>query len=135
MQCFLNLRTNALGHLKQPAQVSQDEFGVDEFDLNDAALNELIGHQGAPVAADPKKVLDADFAAFVKSQLSPAIWKLLSAIYMPDLDAKRSAPVVGQASQLRAEYVFQVVKLWTVCASILVEQKLKVGFISLYKSV
>jgi hypothetical protein len=120
------LRSKALEPIRQQAQVSQDEFGFDDFDLNDPALNELIGYQADSTALDGKKMQDADFAAFVKAQLSPAVWKLLSAIYMPDIDATRSAPVVGKESQLRAEYVIQVVQCWTACASVMVENRLRV---------
>jgi hypothetical protein len=126
IQCFLNLRSKALAPVKQAVQVSQDEFGFDDFDMNDPALNELIGYRNEAAPFDAKKAADSDFATYVKNQLSPSIWKLLSAIYMPDLDVSRFAPTVGHDSQMRADYVIQVVQCWTACASVLIDNRLKV---------
>ena len=43
LQCFLNLRTFAIGPKVQAE--SFDEFGLDDFDFNDPTLNDMIGFQ------------------------------------------------------------------------------------------
>lgn len=43
LQCFLNLRTVAIGPKIQAE--SFDEFGLDDFDFNDPTLNDMIGFQ------------------------------------------------------------------------------------------
>jgi len=63
IECFLDLRRTALGSITSPAhppqpppaqvttaqQDSQDDYGMDEFDFEDPALDALLGVQGAAV--------------------------------------------------------------------------------------
>ena len=50
LQCFLNLRSAVIQPKAQTD--SFDEFGLDDFDFNDPALNDMIGFQANE---DPEK--------------------------------------------------------------------------------
>ena len=132
VQCFLNLRNRSLRSLSQ-GPVSQDEYVFDDLDFNDPALNDLIGYDNPATTSviEEKRRQDTAFADLVKFRLSPSIFKLLSAIYTPDLTKPRSAPIVTQSSQSGTDYVFRGVQTWVNCAAVLVDNHLRVRYFSL----
>ncbi|GAA5821727.1 hypothetical protein JCM10212_002169 [Sporobolomyces blumeae] len=134
VDCFLDLRAAALAPTAQPTQAvletqgeSQDDYGMDEFDFEDPALNALLGIDGgggapspsgtAEPAASGARAADERFAELVKSTLAPAFFHLVSNIYGIALG---SSPTVGD----RAHYAEAVVESWTRCLDVLVQHRL-----------
>ena len=44
IQCFLNLRSRVIEPLNRQQSTSQDDYGMDDMDFNDPALNNMIGY-------------------------------------------------------------------------------------------
>ncbi|GAA6007519.1 hypothetical protein JCM11491_004193 [Sporobolomyces phaffii] len=130
IDCFLILRSEALQAIAPPPrepsstqQDSQDDYGMDEFDFADPAFDALLGVEDAAApdqfALDARATLDADktLAKFIKSNLAPAFFSLVSRIYG---NSVASGPTIAD----RSSYADDVVESWACCIAILVSHGL-----------
>ncbi|SCV73101.1 BQ2448_7026 [Microbotryum intermedium] len=128
--CFLDLRAKAQPRTSATAPlaaagagISQDEFGMfDEMDFEDPALNAMLGVESTTASAgidgrDLFQKKDAEFAHMIKSELSPAFFRLVSNIFG---SAEWRGPTVGD----RVAYAQQVVETWVKCISVMVQHDL-----------
>ncbi|SCZ94370.1 BZ3500_MvSof-1268-A1-R1_Chr12-2g03853 [Microbotryum saponariae] len=130
--CFLDLRAKAKPRINATAPlaatgadagISQDEFGMfDEMDFEDPALNAMLGVESttAPEGGDDRDLFkrkDAGFAQMIKSELSPAFFRLVSNIFG---STEWRGPTVGD----RVAYAQQVVETWIRCVAVMVQHNL-----------
>ncbi|GAA5842711.1 hypothetical protein JCM3766R1_005759 [Sporobolomyces carnicolor] len=132
--CYLELRSSALQAIQArsvpdkevppiPQQDSQDDYGMDEFDFNDPALDALLGEgedHDAAVALDGEaeaiQSKDKLLVQTIKADLGPAFFSLVTRIYSNSMG---SGPQIGD----RAGYASEVIKMWTDCVEILVSHR------------
>ncbi|KDE03238.1 hypothetical protein MVLG_06267 [Microbotryum lychnidis-dioicae p1A1 Lamole] len=130
--CFLDLRARAkprinattpLAATDADAGISQDEFGMfDDMDFEDPALNAMLGVESTTAREggddrDLFKRKDAGFAQMIKSELSPAFFRLVSNIFG---STEWRGPTVGD----RVAYAQQVVETWIRCVAVMVQHDL-----------
>lgn len=131
LQAYLDWRTSVLSQFSR-TEASQDDYGFDDFDFDDPALNDLIGFQPASgdemngSSWDDVKRQDADFARLVKNEISPALFRLITSIFTPDVASPHAAPKI-QHGNLKSEYIKDLIHCWCSCADVLVQNGLKVS--------
>lgn len=137
LRTYLDLRGQAVDRFKR-AEASQDDFGFDDFDFNDPALNDLIGFEGAPPLApttDPSSATtaervqeqDAELAKLLKNEISPALFRLITSIFTPSVASADSAPKIHQGD-FKSDHIADLIHCWATCASVMVQHKLKVNY-------
>lgn len=129
LQRFLDLRAKFMDQQKR-LEASQDEFGFADFDFDDPALNDLIGFNPSTSnsSQDSREQIqsrDLELARNLKNEVSPALFKLITTIFLPNVGPQDGAPQVHRGD-LKLRFVNDLVYCWASCAAVMVQHKLKV---------
>ena len=112
-----------------------------DFDYEDPALNAMLGVEAAAdVALSENRVKDrvlaevssslriddlalTSFAQIIKTRLAPALFRLVSNVFVVDASKTRVGPTITD----RIGYAEKLVECWTGCLSVMIENDLVVS--------